>query len=48
MLKGHAPDKALQSNDILFVPDSTALKALHRSAEIAASTAGTAVIVGIQ
>ena len=44
MLKGHAPDKALQSNDILFVPDSTALKALHRAADIAMTDAGWAAI----
>jgi polysaccharide export outer membrane protein len=44
MLKGHAPDKALQSNDILFVPDSTALKALHKSADVAVTTAGYAAI----
>ena len=40
MLRGHTPDKALQSNDILFVPDSTALKALHRAADIAMTDAG--------
>jgi polysaccharide export outer membrane protein len=44
MLKGHAPDRPLRDNDILFVPDSTALKALHRSADVAAMTAGLAVI----
>jgi polysaccharide export outer membrane protein len=44
MLRGHAPDKALQSNDILFVPDSTALKALHRAADIAMTDAGWAAI----
>ena len=48
MLKGHAPDKLMQKNDILFVPDSTALKALHRSAEIAATTASYATIYAIQ
>jgi polysaccharide export outer membrane protein len=48
MLKGHAPDKALQSNDILFVPDSTALKALHRAADIAATDAAYATIFAIQ
>jgi len=40
MLRGHAPDRPMQSNDILFVPDSTALKALHRSADIAMADAG--------
>ena len=44
MLKGDAPDRPLQDNDILFVPDSAALKALHRSADVAAMTAGLAVI----
>jgi polysaccharide export outer membrane protein len=48
MLKGHAPDKVMQSNDILFVPDSTALKALHRSADIAATTASYAMVYAIQ
>jgi hypothetical protein len=47
MLKGHAPDKALQSNDILFVPDSTALRALHRSADLAATTVSYAAIYAI-
>jgi len=40
MLRGHAPDKPMQSNDILFVPDSTALRALHRSADIAMADVG--------
>jgi polysaccharide export outer membrane protein len=44
MLKGHASDQPLRSNDILFVPDSTALKALHKSADIAANTAGLAAL----
>jgi len=44
MLKGHAPDRPLQDNDILFVPDSAALKALHRSADVAATTAGLALV----
>jgi len=44
MLKGNAADRPLQSNDILFVPDSGALKALHRSADIAATTVGYAAI----
>ena len=44
MLRGHAPDKPLRSNDIMFVPDSTALKALHTSAQAAASTAPWALI----
>ena len=44
MLKGHLSDRPLLSNDILFVPDSSALKALHRSADIAATTVGYAAI----
>jgi polysaccharide export outer membrane protein len=48
MLKGHAPDKVMQKNDILFVPDSTALKALHRSAEVAATTASLAMVYAIE
>jgi polysaccharide export outer membrane protein len=44
MLRGRAPDRPLLANDILFVPDSTALKALHRSAEVAVNTAGLAVL----
>jgi len=44
MLQGHAPDKPLLNNDILFVPDSLALKALHKSADVAVQTAGLAVI----
>jgi polysaccharide export outer membrane protein len=44
MLRGRAPDKLLQNNDILFVPDSTALKALHKSADVAVQTAGWAAI----
>lgn len=44
MLEGHAPDKPLQNNDILYVPDSAALRALHKSADVAANTAGLAVL----
>jgi hypothetical protein len=44
MLKGHAADKALQSNDILFVPDSTAMRALKRASDVAVSAAGFAVV----
>jgi polysaccharide export outer membrane protein len=44
MLQGHAPDKPLVNNDILFVPDSLALRALHKAAEVAVNTAGLAVI----
>jgi polysaccharide export outer membrane protein len=44
MLKGNVPDRPLSTDDILFIPDSTALKALHKSADVAAQTAGLAVI----
>jgi len=44
MLQGHAPDRPLQSNDILFVPDSAALRALHRAGEAAAVAATYAVV----
>jgi polysaccharide export outer membrane protein len=44
LLRGHAPDKALQSNDILFVPDSTALRALRRASDVAVTAAGFAVV----
>jgi polysaccharide export outer membrane protein len=44
MLQGQAPDKALQSNDILFVPDSTALRALKRASDVAVTAAGFAVV----
>jgi len=44
MLRGNAPDRPLFDNDILFVPDSTALKALHRSADLAATTASYAAL----
>jgi len=44
MVKGNIPDRPMQNNDILFVPDSTAMKALHRSADAAVTTAGLAVI----
>jgi len=44
MLQGRAPDKPLQSNDIVFVPDSIALKALHRAGDVAVTAAGYAAI----
>jgi polysaccharide export outer membrane protein len=44
MQRGRIPDQPLLANDILFVPDSLALKALHKSADVAATTAGLAVI----
>jgi polysaccharide export outer membrane protein len=44
MLRGHIADRPLAANDILFVPDSTMLKALHRGADIAATTAAWTTI----
>jgi len=39
MLAGHAPDKVLMANDILFVPESGLKKAGYRTAEAAAQGA---------
>ena len=39
ILSGHTPDRPLQPNDILFVPDSSSKKALHRAGEAAAQAA---------
>ena len=39
ILSGHTPDRPLQPNDILFVPDSSRKKALHRAGEAAAQAA---------
>jgi polysaccharide export outer membrane protein len=44
VLEGHERDTRLQANDILFVPESATLKALHRGTE-AAVTAATYGIV---
>jgi hypothetical protein len=44
MLQGRLPDRPLQSNDILFIPDSTAAKALHRAGDVAVVAAGYAAI----
>lgn len=44
VLAGTTPDPRLESNDILFVPDSTAKRALRRSAEAAVQIA-TGVII---
>jgi polysaccharide export outer membrane protein len=35
MLHGNVADRPLQSNDIVFVPDSTMMKALHRAGDAA-------------
>jgi polysaccharide export outer membrane protein len=48
MLKGHAPDMLMQKNDILFVPDSTALKAFRRSVDLASQTATFAAMYSLQ
>jgi polysaccharide biosynthesis/export protein len=48
MLRGTIADRPLLNNDILFVPDSTMLKALHRGADVLAmgvSYAGAVAIV---
>jgi polysaccharide export outer membrane protein len=48
MLRGNVPDRPLQSNDILFVPDSTMMRVLHRAGDIAAmgvTYAGAAAII---
>jgi polysaccharide export outer membrane protein len=44
VLEGHAPDPPMQANDILFVPDSSAKKAMRRAAEAAVQIA-TGVII---
>jgi protein involved in polysaccharide export with SLBB domain len=42
MLRGQAPDRPLQSNDILFVPDSKAAKALGQAGQVGLSSLGLA------
>ena len=44
VLEGHEPDSQLQANDILFVPDSAAKRALRRGAEAAVTAATWGVI----
>lgn len=39
ILRGRSPDRPLVANDILFVPDSSGRKALHRAGEAAAEAA---------
>jgi len=39
ILANRAPDSQLIADDVLFVPDSTAKKALHRAGEAAAEAA---------
>jgi polysaccharide biosynthesis/export protein len=43
ILKGKAKDEPLLANDILFVPDSAAKRALHRAGEAAAQAAALTV-----
>jgi polysaccharide biosynthesis/export protein len=43
ILKGKAKDEPLLANDILFVPDSSAKRALHRAGEAAAQAAALTV-----
>jgi len=47
MLKGNVADRPLLSNDILFVPDSTILKALHRGADIGGMAAAYAAVYAV-
>lgn len=45
VLKLKTPDVQLQANDILFVPDSNGLKALHRAGDVAVSlTTGVGIV----
>ncbi len=43
ILKGHAKDQPLLANDILFIPDSAAKRALHRAGEAMAQGAALSV-----
>jgi len=47
MLKRGAPDRTMQSNDILFVPDSNILKALHRGADAATMASSYLAVAAI-
>jgi polysaccharide biosynthesis/export protein len=46
ILSGHAADSGLETNDILFIPDSASKRALHRGAEAAVQIATGLVIWG--
>lgn len=46
ILSGHAADPGLEANDILFIPDSSSKRALHRGAEAAIQIATGLVIWG--
>ncbi|HEV2348437.1 MAG TPA: polysaccharide biosynthesis/export family protein [Terriglobia bacterium] len=43
MLKGRAKDRVLLANDILFIPDSSSKRAIHRAGEAAAQAASLMV-----
>ena len=44
MLKGRLLDRPMQNNDILFVPDNSVLRALHRGADLTAMAATYATV----
>ncbi len=44
ILDGHAPDQTMEANDILFIPDSQAARAMRRAAEVAVQTASGLLI----
>jgi len=46
ILSNHAPDSPLLADDVLFVPDSNAKKAIHRTGE-AAAQAATVITYGL-
>ena len=48
MLRGNIADRPLAANDILFVPDNTMLKALHRGADIGATAAAFAALYTVE
>ena len=47
MLKGTVADRPMQSNDILFVPDSSTMKVLHRGADLTAMAASYAALSAV-
>jgi polysaccharide export outer membrane protein len=47
MLRGKISDQPLMNNDILFVPDSTAMKALHRGADVMAMAASYGAVYAV-
>jgi polysaccharide export outer membrane protein len=48
MLRGNIADRPLAANDILFVPDNTMLRALHRGADIGATAATFAALYTVE